>query len=196
MNYKKYIKETYDLEDIITESPSDVLSMLNRYEDDSHLNSKGAEDIEKNSKLIGNFEFANNKLRIYEFIENNIHYVNLLAEKHSYIALSHSFREINLNNKIGIESSDIWQEKTMKILARYWVFNYILKNYDFIMSDKSHTPKGKAFWKKLIDEALNNKMNVFVYNTKERNVVNITKINDINFYYGEGNSLFRFIIEK
>jgi hypothetical protein len=196
LNYKKYIKEIYGISNLMIESPSDVPQFLNRFDSDPVLNRREAEKIEKRDKLIGIFKNGEQNFRIYKTIEDGMIFMNLLVEKQSHIALIHEFEEIKIDNKIGISSKNIWQEKHTFGLARYWILEYILKNYEFISSDESHTPMGKLFWKKLISDVLDKKFKPFVYNTKTKEYIEINNNTNLESYWGAGKGMYKFIIFK
>lgn len=195
--YKKHIKDMYGLDDLKLESPQEVRSFLNRSENDLTINTEEAKKIEKEWTPTGIFKYKNNNLRIFEKKESSDIFMSLLAENQPYIILMHDFREFKLNNKIGISSLDIWSDRIRaKELARYWIFNYILKKYDFIVSDRSHTSEGKSFWIKLIDESLKNNLYVFVYHYRTKELTQIRDKSEIENYYGTDKSAYQFIISN
>lgn len=192
-DYKTYMKEMYNLENIVMESPVLYPGTLHKFDHDLIFNSQMAIKIEKKGKNIGNFKIGNNvSLRIFKEIEGDLVYYNLLYPDQPIIAVSHTVREING----GVESLDIWQSIRTRGLARFWVFDFILKNYKFMMSDKIHTVRGKEFWKRLVDDSLNEKINVFVLNIKTKEKIPLTNFKEVDNYYGSNAFEYRFVIEK
>ncbi len=192
-DYKTYIKEMYNLDDIIMESPVLYPGTLHKFDHDLIYNSQIAIKVEKNGKNIGNFKVGNNvNFRIFKEVEDDLVYYNLLYPDQPIIAVSHTVREIDG----GIESLDIWQSIQTRGLSRYWIFDFILKNYKFMMSDKIHTARGKEFWKRLIDDSLDKKLNVFVLNIKTKEKIPLTNFKEVDGYYGSDMFEYRFVIER
>lgn len=194
IDYKKYIMTEYGL----TESPS-MWRADPFANDDPIVSSAEAIKIEKIGDLLGIYKRGSFNFRLYKVIEDDIIFMDLLSEDFPSVYMNHSFSEIKLNGKSGIVNHNIWESRNMRGLARHWVFDYIINEYDFMMSDKIHTPKGKIYWKKLIDEALNRKLKTGIINTNENNkFVSINNIEDIENYYGkygeEGYQHYRLII--
>jgi len=196
MNYKKYIKETYGISDIVIESPSEIPDLFNKFDDDPVLNRREAEKIEKNDFFVGFFKNGKQRFKIYKSVEDSHIFLSVILDSQPFLILTHDIKEVKLNDKLGIESVGIWQHHHSGGFARYWMSEYILKHYDFIMSDKSHTKMGKEFWKKIIWQSLDDGHEPFVYDTKNNNYEKITIDSDITKYWGIDKSNYRLIIYK
>lgn len=190
-NYKKYMMEEHGL----TESPNKIHDYVLSY-DDHHMNNAAAIRVEEESEYMGIYKWMSINLRLYKKIEEDMIYIELLQEDQPFIYMIHSFSEIKLNGKNGIESHSIWNNRWARGLARYWVFDYVSKNYEFMMSDKSHTNKGKTYWEQILRDGIDNNMKVGIIDVK--NDYSFTPLNDVkalNDYYGdEGHGRYRLII--
>ena len=194
-DYKTYMKEMYGLTEssVIGESPVLYTSKVHRFDNDFMVNARLAREVEERGKNIGDFKIGNNiHYRVYKEKENNLIYYNLLEYNQLVLVMSHTIREVD----DGVESLDIWQSIRTRGLARFWVFDFILKNYKFMMSDKLHTTRGKEFWKRLVDDSLDEKINVFVLNIKTKEKIPLTNFKEVDNYYGSNMFEYRFVIEK
>ena len=191
-DYKTYVKSAYDLD----ESPSRYRD-LDIEEDDAILNSKSAVEVEKKDKFIENYKWESFTFRLFKIKQDDITFINLLDMKFPFIYMRHSFREIKINKLNGIENSNIWSWRTMRGLARHWIFDKILKDYDFVLSDKVHTPKGEIFWKKLIGNAIDKRLKCNVFNPQTNKVeFDVNSEKELEKYYGVDKAGYRFIIFK
>ncbi len=194
-DYKTYIKEMYNLNEseILIESPARYTSTIHQFDHDLIVNSQIAIKVENNGKNIGDFKIGNNvRYRIFvQPIENGSICYSLLEPDQPVIVVSHTVKEFDG----GVESLDIWQSIRNRGLARWWVFDYILKHYKFMVSDKLHTKYGEIFWKSLIGDSLEKKLKTFVVNTKTNEKLPISNISEVDKYYGNNKFEFRFVIE-
>jgi hypothetical protein len=172
-DYKSYFKKLYNL----NESPSRI-GMLPFGNDTAENNKYDAIRSEENDKYIGIYKYNGMELRHYYTVEEGIIFNNLLAMEQPYVILHHSYREIKLHGKQGVESTSIWQEKLVRGIAQYWIFNDILTKYDFMISDSRHTTRGEIFWSKIIEKALKEKLKCGFVDGKNND--QFTAINDIN----------------
>ena len=199
---KKHPVEIKNVEDFLKESPNLYSTNIDRREDWDGNNEDKANKIVERCKYLGQFNYYKGlKYRIYTEKENNNIFYYLLHETLPTLLFLHSIEEIKLLNLNGVESLDIWQNHVLrdftKNLAKGWIFDYILKNYDFIMSDKLHTALGKSFWIKLLNEAFEKKLNVVVYNIKDDKYTKLDNTNNVeNFYDNQSKGHYRFIILK
>jgi hypothetical protein len=189
-DYKSYMLETYGL----TESPimyRDYTIAL----DDWIANSGEAVKIEKDSNLIGHHKYGSFTFRIYQKIEEDNIFINLMEEHEPTIHLYHSYSEIKLDHFNGIVNHSIWNSRNFRGLARDWIFNNILKNYECVMSDGVHTPKGKWYWEKLFLEAFSKKFKCGIIDMKNNNqFTEIKSKEEVYQYYGDGKANIRLII--
>jgi hypothetical protein len=82
----------------------------------------------------------------------------------------------------GIVMDNIWNSPEYRGILRYIIFNFVLKRHKFLQSNAVQTPEGKAFWKKLIATALENKYPVKLNNGEK--LLNIRKFSTIEKYWG------------
>jgi hypothetical protein len=178
---------------LLKESPDFYAATLHQFDNDLLTNAQIAIEVEEKSKHIGEFKAGNIKYRLYKEVDNKTICYSLLYIDQPVIALSHTVKEIDR----GIESIDIWNSIWTKGLARvFWIPDYIFKHYKFMMSDKLHTKRGKEFWKSLVKESLDKKMDVFVFNTKTKEKTPLTSVDGIEKYYGSNMFHCRFVISK
>lgn len=188
------------MEEFLKESPNLYSRNIERHEDWDGNNEKEVERIEKTCKNIGTFDFKGLKCKIYFNKENDNNFYYLIDEQHPTLLFLHEIKEKNMLQLNGVESLDIWQNHilrgiTNKGISRYWIFNFILKNYDFVMSDKLHTPVGKHFWMKLLKESIEEYfLKSVVYNTKENKYTRLYKVDNIDDFYSKDKDHLRFII--
>lgn len=196
-------QEIFNMEEFLKESPNLYTTNINRREDLDGNNEDKANKIIEKCKYLGQFNYYKGlKYRIYTEKENDDIFYYLLHETFPTLLFLHIIEEQNLLNLKGVESVDVWQNHALrdftKNLSKEWIFNYILKNYDFIMSDKLHTPLGKSMWLKLIKEALDErKLKVVIHNIKENKYIKIDNVNNVEDFYGpKDKGHYRFIIFK
>jgi hypothetical protein len=134
----------------LNESPSRI-GMLPFGNDTAENNKYDAIRSEENDKYIGIYKYNGMELRHYYTVEEG---------------------------KQGVESTSIWQEKLVRGIAQYWIFNDILTKYDFMISDSRHTTRGEIFWSKIIEKALKEKLKCGFVDGKNND--QFTAINDIN----------------
>lgn len=178
----------------LVESPSIYRDLTLRH-DDWFMNSAEALKVETQGELLGIYKAGGLKFRLYQIKEGDTIFIDLLEEKFPTVCVMHSFSEIKLENLNGIENHSIWNSRAMRGMARYWIFDYISKKYDFMISDKTHTPKGKIYWESLIVEAIDKKMKVGVIDIKNNNQfeeLNNTK--ELEQYCGDDKGKYRLII--
>jgi len=192
-DYKNYMKEACGIE-TIDESPVSYPGLLRQCDDDLLVNTKVAIEVEKNAKQIDDFRIGNNvRYRVFKHEENGSVYYYLLDPNQPVLSLMHQIREINK----GVESLDIWCSRRNRYLARsFWIPDYIMKHYDFMISDKVHTKDGKRFWKAIMEDFLEKKLSVSVINTKTQEKTPITSVDDVETYYGKNAFHYRFIISN
>lgn len=191
-DYKTFFKEFYNL----NESPKRIDTMKFSI-DDIHNNSYEAIRVEENDKLVGKYNFINIQYRHYYSNENGIIFEHLLDIDRPIIYLAHSYEKTTLSNKNGIVNLSIWKSKHIRSLAVYWAFDEILKKYDFIISDKAHTPRGETYWKTLTKEALSKNMVCAAIDTLQNNqILPIKTIDEFTQYYGDNKSKYRIVIFK
>ena len=193
--------EVFSMEEFLKESPNLYSHNVERHEDWNGNNEKEAQRIIDNSEYLGIFDYKGLKYKLYSKKEKEYIFYYLLHSEWLSLLFLHQVLPTKLINLNGIESVDIWQNHALRDftskLATYWVFNYILKNYNFIMSDKLHTPLGKHFWFKLLKESLEKKLNMVVYDIRENKHISLNNLDNFDDFYGnEGKGHFRFIIFK
>ena len=188
-DYKTYIEKQYNL----TESP--VLYRDFPFSNDDWItNSESSIKIEKKSKLLGIYNYGNFKFRIYEYLEDGDSFIDLMDENSPTVYMHHSYSEISIDNMNGIINHSIWNSRNMRGLARDWVFNTILKKYEFIMSDGVHTPKGKLYWSKLFDEGLEQNYKCGTIDIKTNNFTLVNSIDNLDDAYHDKKADIRLII--
>ena len=187
-DYKQYILERYNL----LESPARIRD-IEYTKNDALLNIGEATRVKNNDRLIGDYSYSSFVFDLYESSEDDLVFYNLIDKKHPFIYLHHSVEPTTLDNLNGVISRDIWNWKSVNGLAWYWVFDYILSNCEFIISDEVHTSKGEKFWKQLLDDAASKKLKCGAIKMKTNEIVPIDKFED---YYNEDKRNYQFIIFK
>ena len=193
--YLQSIKENY-----IKESPQEIknITVGERYDNPDINQYICQEYLKSNPERLGEFQFYTKRYELYQKTEENIIYYALIDGK--YIILSYDVRPLTIGNLKGVESLSVIQSRigdrsSWQFIARHFVFGYILKEYDFILSDKKHTSLGKTFWKGLFIESLN-KFKCYVYNPKDNNLIVLTDVNQFETYYEKQYENFKFIISN
>jgi hypothetical protein len=185
------------LKDLLESVHKDVVSIfespmrLNNPWDAEQLNSLGKNNsftigIKEKATLIGNFD----NYELYKYNSGN-YIINVLVLKNLTIA----FVQYKIKNNI-VEIERVWQDATYTGLVRKFIFEYLLKMFDGILSSDSHTELGQKYWDKLLKQALNKGFKIFVVNKDEK--IQLDNNFDINNYYS--NSIksmdYKFLIEK
>lgn len=142
--------------------------------------------VKQSAKLIdtlGEFD-------IYEYFAGG-YTINVLVKNDN----SYAFFMYDVKDNIVIEEK-IWQDPICIGLCRKFIFDFILKKYDGLLSDDAHTELGQKYWDKLLKQALNYGYKVFLVDKDKK----IKLDNDIKIDYYYGNSPkstdYRFLIEK
>lgn len=185
-DYKSHLKEYYN----ISESPNRINS-IQHTKQDARLNSVEAVNVIQNDKLLGDYKYSSFTFNLYQSNDGDHTNYYLMETTHPFIYLYHSAIPTTLNGKCGIISDDIWEWKSIWGLARYWIFDYILTKYDFIMSSTVHTTNGEKMWKQLIIEALSKNMDCGAI--LNNNYEPFSSKTDLTKYY---DSEYKFIIYK
>lgn len=185
------------LKDLLESVHKDVVSIfespmrLNNPWDAEQLNSLGKNNsftigIKEKATLIENFD----NYELYKYNSGN-YIINVLVLKNLTIA----FVQYKIKNNI-VEIERVWQDATYTGLVRKFIFEYLLKMFDGILSSDSHTELGQKYWDKLLKQALNKGFKIFVVNKDEK--IQLDNNFDINNYYS--NSIksmdYKFLIEK
>ena len=182
----------------VKESPQEIknLTVGERY-DNSDMNKYICQEyLKTNPKKLEEFPFYTKRYDLYQKIENDIIYYALIDQE--YIILSYDVRPITFKNLKGVESLSVVQSRIgdrsrWQFIAKHFVFNYLLKEYEFILSDKTHTSLGKTFWKGLMYESIC-KLNCYIYNPSDNNLSVLTDIGQFEKFYSKEYENFRFII--
>ncbi len=149
-------------------------------------NTSFTEVVKEKATLIDKFK----NYSLYEYTAGN-DIINVLVYDITTIA----FFQFQLKNNI-VCMNRVWQDAIHFGLCRDFMFNYILKKYDGILSDDKHTEMGERYWKKLLQQAVENKYKIFVIKNDEK--IPLDKLTDIdNFYFDSTSGLeYRFLILK
>lgn len=103
----------------------------------------------------------------------------------------------NKLNDGGIETTSVFNDKSVRFLAYKVYLYYLLETYNYIISDKRHSGSGKKFWQNIVTHTLNH-YKVSVINAQTfQEMDEIITINDLEKYYGDVSfEKFRIKIEK
>jgi hypothetical protein len=78
----------------------------------------------------------------------------------------------------------IWVGDDYKQTFARWphkiVFEYLLPKYKTVTTDELHTPLGMKYWVHLVKSALNKGFNVYYYNKRTREVIQIWRPQDLS----------------
>jgi len=195
----KLISLIKEIKDFIKESPVVINRTVGDRYDDPVANKEIRQDfINLGGKKVGQFRFHNNVYDIYGKEEDNKIFFALLDEE--YIMLSFDVEPVKIKNLNGVSSlsvvqsrigdRSVWQE-----IAKTFVFDYLLKNYDFILSDQTHTPLGKLFWKGMISKKLN-ELYCYAVDFNASQFLRLTNLNQFETYYTPEYAKVRFIISN
>jgi len=96
----------------------------------------------------------------------------------------------------GIQFKDVWNSIHTQSIARTTIFQFFLKQYNFVQCDSIHTPNGKKYWVKLLTTALADGYKCSVCNRINHSEKFITKDINIESYWGANESQWTFKIYK
>ena len=192
-DYKLYFVEMYNLTEMPAKLPRNTPFRL----DDYAINNYEGMRIEKNDTFIKLYN--NGFYRVFYNKDNdNIETYSLLNKDNPHICAEHVFRRIS-NPIKGIENINMWNSKYYTGIIRMWFRDEIIPKEPVIISDKIQSDKGFKFWLSLFDDYVMDKKShvllIISYKTGEeiKNVVNKTEIDN---YYGDNKSNFRFVLKK
>jgi len=186
MNFKEYIADK-----IINESPMETSKYRGDIIDNEEYNIEDAKTLllRKDYKeiLIPNINY---KIKIFEeHSDNNVNmkYDSFVNDYPNVIAL---ICYINNNDDGGISIDSSWNHRKYKGFAFNLMFNYYLKNFNYIVSGDLHTNLGKEFWKKIIQYSKDNGYKISILNDNVE-----TTYNDKIQYWGTSNEYRDFRIK-
>ena len=142
--------------------------------------------VKQSAKLIDKIS----EFDVYEYVIDG-YTTNVLIKDDN----THAFFMYRVNNNIAIEEK-VWQDPICIGLCRQFIFDYILKKYDGLISDDAHTELGQKYWDKLLKQALSLGYKIYVmYKDKKMPLSNDV---DIDTYYSNSikSTEYRFLIEK
>ena len=117
--------------------------------------------------LVDSFELADRRFDLYrdsyegDSIEDS--WVDSVIEA---VAVQFTFHK----KEGGLQATGVHQLKQYPSLARTLIFDYYLKHFQFLQSDRSHSVQGEKYWKKIIKEASEKDYEVFVATDNEEDV--------------------------
>lgn len=76
----------------------------------------------------------------------------------------------------GVQSGGVWQRHQDYGLAREIVFDYILKEWDYFISDSMQYVQGEKFWRKLLERAEKENFKVAVIDKRNNEEINFNKL--------------------
>lgn len=176
---------TFDsLYEILHEMPQQVRVDLQMIDDVRH--------IKEHWENLGELNLNNTKYEIWSFDADSEDRDIVLIHNNS-IDLESSF---TLYGK-GIIENYIQQKSGVRGLARAFYIEYLLNNYDFILSDTTMTKEGFDFWTKLYS-SLYSRYHFRIYDTKTHAFSPVKDIQQLNDVFGPNanNHFFRFFIKK
>jgi hypothetical protein len=191
-SYKDYYKNYLNL---INESPvetgKDYDNLNNKFWNLEHTQQVLTHN---NIEKIESLNIFNINLDVHLTVENNIHYLYFISPEENMIKGLIFFKEL-LNN--GIEELSIFNTMNFRGLIHYLYVNYILKRYNYIMSDALHSTQAKRFWEGLFFRLKNNKnFKFYSFDLINKNKTVLTDINQFDEQYGKNMENIRLIIER
>jgi len=164
---------------------------LNRPYNPQNLESIGrnkvfTDNIIEKAKKIGRFE----DYQLYEYVVGDDIF-NIL-EQSGYTYGFFQYRVINnIVNEVGI-----WQSPISLGLIRRFIFDYILKVYDGLLSDDAHTELGQKYWDKVLNRALSLGYGVYVIENDKK--ISLSSNIDISKFYSKSSAgmNYKFLIQK
>lgn len=145
--------------------------------------------LKEKAKNIGEFE---NKYQIYTYSFGK-EIIDCFVDGEYTIA----YFQYLPNYDDFVEINRVWQDPLHIGLNRKIIFDYYLDKYKGIITDNVHTELGEKSIKKLLKQALEQNMKVYVLvNNKDK--IKIYSLDDVEQYYSSGSVglKYRFIIEK
>ena len=118
---------------------------------------------------------------------------------YQYVGLDHEFKQIGLVDHI-VEARDniigsyayqslIWVGNDYKSTFSRWphkiVFEYLLPKYKTVTTDELHTPLGMKYWVQLVKSAISKGLNVYYYNKRARQVIQIHDPQELSALQGQ-----------
>jgi hypothetical protein len=127
-------------------------------------------------------------INLYENQEDNDVMCYFLPTNGNDFIYGYVFYE--LRNDGGIITTSVYNNKKFVGLAYRVYDEYLIPKFGYVMSDGSHTERGRNFWRKIVRNNLGNAC-IWDY-VKNEKVSDITSINDLEKYYGGGLDFGRF----
>jgi hypothetical protein len=184
----------------VKESPQEVAGRTvgDRYNAPDTNQYEREQFLKSGAKKIGEFQFYKYQYDIYEKKEGEYVYFGLLDDK--YIILAYDVRPITIKNLKGIESlnpiqSQIGDRSAWLHIANKFVFDFLLKHYDFIISDKVQTTSGKMFWQRMLSESIGY-LYCYAFDPNTNTLVVLSDLNNFDTYYNKKYKEFRFIVSN
>jgi hypothetical protein len=181
-NYLKYLKE----------SPYLTGLDFGSYLDNVQINRENAQTLLKDNKhkkidqiTIGDINYD---LFLYE---DDKKYLYIIDIRYPEIAGYIFYKEIANN---GVVELGIWNMRKNIGLIRHIYVNWLLKKYNYIMSDAFHSSQAKRMWETLYNTYKNN-YNFYVYNILNKNKYILKNIDEFEKYYDNMHN-FRIIMER
>lgn len=180
-------------ENMVVESPN-VIPTYESMMDSIQYNKEETRDtIIKYYDYAGNFGVSGNPLDIYKHeYDNIIEYYLVSSDKEFYTVA------INRNEKISdgvIQFRLTWNLRGIgRGVFRSFFKNYLIKNYNRILSDENITKFSRNFWEEMVvdfNESDNKYHTVFIYDKSKKEDIEIKNNSDIpDDFYGNTNYLF------
>jgi hypothetical protein len=171
----------YYRKNIITESPFRTGRSFSEEMDDNAYNHTAAIEIIGNKTHIGDINVLGVDYSIYaDKFENTINY---FITKQPMVNVFFSFKI----SDGGVIMTGVWNRINAKGSARELIFNYYLKKYQFVISDKLQSTQGENYWKKLMIKAITNGYKVTVMTDKDEH-----DIDDVDKYWGNTAKFFNY----
>ena len=190
-DYTEYILETYNLTEMPLKKDNSAFVL-----DDDVLNGKEAIRIERRGKFVDKYKAGEQAYRLFFEKETDGGTYYLLYSDKPFITVEYSYENIVKPIK-GIENKSIWNHRWSKGLARYFFENFVLQKEPVVISDKVLTDRGFKFWKNVFDEIGNKTHKMYVVDVKTEVVVQwIEDTKDMDKYFGDKMSRFRFVLER
>jgi hypothetical protein len=193
-DYKSYVKETYDLNEMPNKWQHDKFNL-----DDPILNSSEAVWVEREVKKFTIVSLGQStKYRLFHKIEGKEETYYLMTVDKPFIHAEYAFIRIKSPIK-GIENKYLWNFKWDKGLIRNFFNEFIVIKEPVVISDEIQTERGFNFWKWLYVDYVKNKKShmMYVLDMKTGNKGKLDSADSMERYYTETKSgNLRFVLQK
>jgi hypothetical protein len=143
-------------------------------------------------------EIKNSPYKFHSNINEELVDIHILQLDNSYYCVDNEINRITAKISYKVEQNDIigtfvYQIGVFLETRRYIgynfsskiIFDYILKEYNSLMLDCDRTWLGDYYWKYCIEDAFENKLNVYLYDLLHNSLEQLYTIPDDNIFSGD-----------